>query len=315
MQSRGDAKVQAVAASVRRLDISMSRLLLASLLCAGLVLAGCTGDDPPTTTTPAGTSPAATSPVATSPAATTPAGTTPVVTSPVTPPAYVPYALEVSGFPQAVEAGQNFTFVLRATGGTPATSDHIGAHYGDVSAPSAPANTTTYARACQHITVATPVPGTYNVTCSMPSAGTWYLRGHVRSAGNDSWGSERSLVVRPAWVANGTYALNLTGVPTVVRAGQNFTMNLTMTGTTGVSSHFGAHYGMNSTGAPTTAAYDQACTHQTTITPIPTSAPYVVTCSFGAPGTYYLRGHLRVDEGIPPAAQNYWTGEYAILAL
>lgn len=301
----------------------MRRTFLLTILCASLALAGCTGGDdgtPPTTGTPTATTPGIQFPPlnVTPTSATPPTATTPAPGANDTTPAYVPYDLAVSGIPQAVEAGQNFTFVLRATGGAPATSDHIGAHYGNASAPDAPANTTTYARACQHVDVATPVPGTYNVTCSVPSAGTWYFRGHVRAGpGNDSWGNETPLTVRPAWTATGNYTLNLTGVPTVARAGENVTMNLTIAGPTGLSSHYGAHFGGNSTGTPAIPAYPNACMHQDSPTNVPPGAPFVVTCTFPAPGTYYVRGHMFITEGLPLASSgnHYWSGEHAILVL
>lgn len=294
----------------------MKHPLLLATLGLAIAFAGCTDDgDGTTTTTPTGTTtttPATTTPVTTTPVTTTPVTTTPVTTTPPTPEPYVPYDLTVLHLPTAVEAGKNFSFVLQATGGVPATSDHIGAHFGSASVPDAGANTTSYPRACVHTTVATPVPGTYNVTCSVPTAGEWFLRGHVRvGAANDSWGDEMTLIVRSAWNATGNHTLNLTGVPTLARVGQNVTMNLSMTGPTGISSHFGAHYGRNSSDAPSTTVYESGCTHQGTPTPVPTT--YTVTCAFAAPGTYYLRGHLRLDEGIPPATSNYWTGEYAIL--
>ena len=298
-----------------------SRTLLLALLAASLALAGCTGgdDEDPADTTPvfpSGTTPAGTTPAGTNPATATPAEPSPVVTTPdAETPVFTPYTLDVSGLPQEVEAGMNFTFVLRATGGTPGTSDHLGAHYGNLSAAALPANTTTYPRACQHVTTTTDVPGTYNVTCAMPSAGTWYLRGHVLAQGNHSWGNEMALTARPAWTPNGTYTLNLTGVPTVVPANQNVTMNLTMTGPSGISNHFGAHYGRNATGTPSLDAYPQACVHVTALTPIPPGSPTVVTCNFSEPGTYYLRGHLRVDEGLPPAPRDHWTSEHVILVL
>lgn len=289
----------------------MNGLLLTTLLCACLAFAGCTGGNEPAP--PTGGSPLPTTPATSTPAGTPPA--TPTVAD-VTPQAYVPYSLDVSGVPAEVEAGQNFTFVLRATGGAPATSDHIGAHFGNRSAAGEPANTTTYARACQHVTTSTPVPGTFQVTCSMPGAGAWYLRGHVLAAGNHSWGSETAITARPAWTPSGNYTLNLTGVPTVARANENVTMNLSIAGPPGLSSHFGAHFNATSRGAPTVAAYNGACSHQTTPTTVPPTAPFVVTCTFPAPGTYYLRGHLRVDEGIPlPTTNNYWTGEHVVLVL
>lgn len=289
----------------------MSRPLLATLLFASLAFAGCTGGDEPNE--PTGATPTPASPTPGTPAASTPASPAPP-TGETPPPAYVPYNVAVGGVPPEVEAGQNFTFVLRATGGEPGVSDHIGAHYGNLSAAHAPANTTTYPRACQHVTSATQVPGAYEVTCAMPSAGAWYLRGHVLAAGNHSWGDETAVTVRPAWAPAGNYTLNLTGVPTVARANVSVPMNLTITGPPGVSSHFGAHFNTTGTGAPTVAAYGQACTHQTTPTPVPTSAPFALTCTFPAPGTYYLRGHLRIDEGLPlPATNNYWTSEYVIL--
>lgn len=293
----------------------MNRLLLTLLVGATLLLAGCTGgeedngDDTPPTTTPDNDPPTSSTPSPTPVDPTPDTNETPDGNE--TPPVYEPYTLEISGFPQAVEAGANFTFVLTATGGENATSDHLGAHFGNTSAPTAAPSTSVYARACPHITNVTDVPGTYHVTCSMPTAGTWYLRGHVRVGDNNSWGDEMTLVAREAWTPSGNYTLNLTGVPTMARANENVTLTLSMEGPTGVSDHFGAHFGRNSTDAPSTNEYPFVCTHQATPTTVPTT--HTMTCSFPTPGVYHLRGHLRISEGLIPQTNNYWTGEYAIL--
>lgn len=291
------------------------RPVLLVALCASLALAGCTlGEDTPptpTTTTPTATTSTPTPTPASPTANVTP---TPTQTTPEPPAEPKPlYALTVSGLPTAVEEGRNFSYVLVAAGNVSANSTHLGAHYGPTSVADDAASTSVYTQVCAHQTSATPVPGRYNLTCSVPGNGTWYLRGHVRvGADNDSWASEATLTVRPAWTQSGNYSVNLSGVPTRATAGKNFTFNLTTAGgnllAPGLSPE--VRTGSASTGTPTVEAYTVTCSTARTSA---LSTSYSVSCGFPAAGVYYLRGHLRVSEGVPPESHDYWSGEYPVL--
>lgn len=132
-----------------------------------------------------------------------------------------PYALTTTGVPSTATAGVNFTFSL-VIAGPPGTSDHIGAHFGKntttgTGAPAADAGS------CVHTNGT--LPGQFTVACTIMEAGTWHLRGHLRtgSAGNYShwWASENTIVVAAANGTGDPAGANLT----IVNIAQGYTPN------------------------------------------------------------------------------------------
>jgi hypothetical protein len=88
--------------------------------------------------------------------------------------------------------------------------------------------------------------------------------------------------------------------------GEEFTFNVTVSGAqTAQSDHIGAHYGMESSQAPSTTEYPTACPHQSGELP----GTFQVTCP--APlesGVYYLRGHARIG-AVPEEQVSWWSAE------
>lgn len=214
------------------------------------------------------------------------------------------YTLTATGVPATAVANQSFTFTLRAEG--PAgTSDHVGGHFGTNSTdqPSVAA----YPGACVH--TAQTLPGTYTVACTLPRAGTWYLRGHVRTGAAEAyrhfWAAESTIVVTPR--VQLAYNVTTSDVPGTVRANETFTFTLNATGPPGVSDHVGAHFGTNSTTSPSVAAYPSACVHSAQTLP----GTYTVSCRIPRAGTWYLRGHVRT--GVEGAYGHHWADEDTIL--
>ena len=93
-------------------------------------------------------------------------------------------------------------------------------------------------------------------------------------------------------------------IPTLVQSGEDFSINVTVTGPSDRSSdHIGAHFGANRTSAPSTMVYNMTCTHQTAALP----GTFQSRCSAPAdPGVYYLRGHVRIIES---NVTHQWWGE------
>lgn len=296
----------------------MKTTLLTLLLGLSLALAGCTGGDDgdaPATSTPVSTPPATSTPVATTPVNATPTPTTP-------PPANGTdnetaglandsYTLAAIGIPAQVEAGKKFNFTLFVNGTLSRTSDHIGAHYADnitVSPPGAGR------RDCEHPTGA--VPGVYLVNCTITTPGTWHVFGHLRLAENGTtynyWAAPQAVKVR-------AYNLTLVGFPTAPQvSNQSFTFTLNVNGTENVTSdHIGAHVFNASTATPTVsgqvAAAVGSCTHANGAT----AGNHTVTCTIthagATPGTYYVRGHLRITEG--GVQTNFWSAEHTVTVL
>lgn len=106
------------------------------------------------------------------------------------------YTLTLTGFPATAKAGEAFTFTLKIEGGDAKSSDHIGAHYGKTS--TSEPSTTVYTNTCPHTTGS--VPGTFQVTCTVPDPGTYYLRGHLRTNTSGTlenfWTTEHSVNVQ-----------------------------------------------------------------------------------------------------------------------
>lgn len=126
------------------------------------------------------------------------------------PPTDTPYILTTTGVPDEVDAGENFTYTLTIAG-PPGTSDHIGGHYGKnatagTGAPAADAG------ACVHTNGT--LPGSFQITCSIASAGTWHLRGHLRTGtGADQkhwWAADETITVTAAGGGSGAQTANLT---------------------------------------------------------------------------------------------------------
>jgi hypothetical protein len=103
--------------------------------------------------------------------------------------------LSMSGLPTSVAAGQAFNFTLEVSGPGAVASDHIGGHFG-MNSTTTP-STLVYDKACVH--QAAFAPGTFSVTCTAATAGTHYLRGHLRIASGDQtynwWSAEQSIQV------------------------------------------------------------------------------------------------------------------------
>lgn len=209
------------------------------------------------------------------------------------------YSLGLSGVPATVVAGEPFTITLSVTGAPTLASDHVGAHYG--TSTSNEPSTTVYPSACPH--QAGTLPGTFTVTCTVTSPGSIHLRGHARAteagAQLDFWSSESVVIVEPAG-----YTLTVADLPANVTAGKNFTFTLTIAGGgPEESDHIGAHFGMSASTEPSTTVYPSACPHQSGTVP----GVFMVTCSVAEPGTYHLRGHLRITKG--DTQENYWSEE------
>ncbi len=103
-----------------------------------------------------------------------------------------------------------------------------------------------------------------------------------------------------------SYAIALSDLPVApLEAGAQFRFNSTITGNaTRASDHIGAHFGNQSSQAPSTAVYTVTCEHVAGDLP----GRYQVTCT--APqeaGVYYLRGHARIMSGGAPV--NWWSAE------
>jgi len=108
------------------------------------------------------------------------------------------YTITLEGFPVApIPANTTFTFTDRIEGDAVRASDHIGAHFGANS--TIEPSTAAYPVACVH--THGDLPGTYQVTCTAPTApGTYFLRGHARITTADGamvnwWSAEQAFVV------------------------------------------------------------------------------------------------------------------------
>lgn len=103
-----------------------------------------------------------------------------------------------------------------------------------------------------------------------------------------------------------SYTIMLSEFPVApLEGGQEFPFNSTISG--GIeraSDHIGAHFGPNSTTAPSTTAYPSVCPHS--IGQLP--GTFQVTCAAPLnPGVYYLRGHARITYG--NESVNWWSAE------
>lgn len=103
-----------------------------------------------------------------------------------------------------------------------------------------------------------------------------------------------------------SYQLTTDGVPSIVVGAGDAAFTLDILGQIDASSdHIGAHFWTSSQADPTAAIGDSGpCSHTTA----DVVGQHDVTCTFPAPGTYYLRGHMRYtpEEGEPI---NYWGPE------
>jgi len=104
-----------------------------------------------------------------------------------------------------------------------------------------------------------------------------------------------------------SYRLTAEDMPSLVSAGENFTYTLIIEGEPEwTSDHIGGHFGNTSTDQPSTAVYTGACFHAPTLREVPDT--FEITCRINEPGTWYLRGHMRIalDDG---QVLNWWTDE------
>jgi hypothetical protein len=109
-----------------------------------------------------------------------------------------------------------------------------------------------------------------------------------------------------------SYLVTVEGFPvTPVPSNTTFTFTDRITGEeVRASDHIGAHFGANSTQAPSTTAYPFACVHTQGDLP----GTYQVTCTAPTlPGTYYLRGHARIGQG--NESVSWWSGEQTFLVI
>lgn len=109
-----------------------------------------------------------------------------------------------------------------------------------------------------------------------------------------------------------SYLVTIEGFPVgPVPANMTFSFTDRITGEhVRVSDHIGAHYGPNSTQAPSTTAYPVACQHTGGELP----GTYQVTCTAPTlPGTYHLRGHARIGQG--NESVSWWSGEQTFLVV
>ena len=107
-------------------------------------------------------------------------------------------------------------------------------------------------------------------------------------------------------VDSSTYAIVLEDFPAApVEAGANLTFKDRVTGSVqAYSDHIGAHFGRNTTTAPSTTVYNVTCAHQAGTLP----GVFTVTCAAPQdPGTYFLRGHARITQ--PDGTQVSWWSE------
>jgi hypothetical protein len=99
------------------------------------------------------------------------------------------------------------------------------------------------------------------------------------------------------------YALTTTGIPDSAVVDQAFTFRLDIAGPEHTSDHIGAHYWNGTTDDPTRdLAQAKACAHVSGGGEVP--GAFDVTCSFEAPGTYQVFGHLRITEG--EDVEHFW---------
>ena len=128
------------------------------------------------------------------------------------------------------------------------------------------------------------------------------LAGCSGTPAEDSEGSSSSASPPSA----SSYAITLEGFPVApVPANTTFTFTDRITGdAVRTSDHIGAHFGPNSTQAPSTTAYPITCQHTHGDLP----GTYQVTCTApGTPGAYFLRGHARIGQG--NASVSWWSAE------
>lgn len=130
-------------------------------------------------------------------------------------------------------------------------------------------------------------------------------------AGDDDGDDDQGPTTTPA--PNTTsYTIVLEGFPVgPIPANTTFSFNDHITGdATRTSDHIGAHFGPNSTMAPSTTAYPVACQH----TPGSLPGTFPVTCT--APktaGTYFLRGHARIGQG--NQSVSWWSAEQPFVVV
>lgn len=205
------------------------------------------------------------------------------------------YELHASGVPARALAGSPFIFQLEADGDVEGASQHIGGHYWAQSTTDPDADFAAQAGACEHLSGARDLPGAFEITCTVSSPGTVYLRGHVRVETDGQtynyWSDEFA-------VEAVDLELHTENGAATAEVGQEYTFDLHIEGESEASSnHIGAHYWTEPTDDPTADFADQAgaCQHQGGDVP----AVLTVTCTWTDAGTYHVYGHLRLGEQRP----------------
>lgn len=215
-----------------------------------------------------------------------------------------PLELTVSGIPGAVVVGQPFTFTM--TGSGTASSTHVGAHYWAVPTVDPDADFDA-AGGCSHVPDGATFPGEVTVTCTMMEAGTFQVRGHVRTEDGETvnhWSVPHNVDVLD-------FTLASSAVPTEATVGNAVNFTLTIDGPVAATSdHIGAHFFADDVSDPTASFGDQVagCAHQPT--PMTVPGVFTVSCTFGTAGTYYVFGHLRVTLEEP---HNFWADSFTVV--
>lgn len=215
------------------------------------------------------------------------------------------YDLQAAGIPSHAAVGQPFTFQMQAEGELSAESDHVGGHYWAQSTSDPDADFAQQAGGCQHLSGASDLPGTFQITCTIQSSGTMHLRGHVRIETDgrtiNYWTPEQAIEVVDL-------ALRIENATTSADVGQAITFDLHVEGTSQAhSDHIGAHYWTEKTEDPTADFADQAgaCQHQAADLP----AVLTVTCTWDSAGTYHVYGHVRLGD---QRHLNLWTSAMTV---
>lgn len=101
-----------------------------------------------------------------------------------------------------------------------------------------------------------------------------------------------------------SYTLETVGIPAQIEQGKAFNYTLHVNGTLqSMSNHVGAHFRNTREGTVDAANMTGACPHPSGNWTL--GGTFNLTCTFDAPGTYYVYGHARVSEA--NETFNYWS--------
>lgn len=206
--------------------------------------------------------------------------------------------------PAAVPVGTEAQFTMSFDGAGEATAHHMGAHMGHGAMPP-------MLEGEPHCTAAedgADLPGTFHASCTFDRVGTSWVRAHAMVGGRESMSQHHMVIVFPE---NDTFAVTTDGLPTQVKAGEPVAFAVRVQGPPGNSTHFGAHFWNASQEDPTgRLGVASGCAHPAGDHNLPGTV--TTSCVFPAPGTYYVRGHMRVEIG--PERYNFWAEEQVVQA-